>query len=146
MNQQRLNADSADLTCSIPEGESSPYVLKLKTILSDLIEEEKNGHIEYVAGARGDALYKDKDAGIQMLTLKKGDPFPGHVHETAKVWLIIITGSASVWVSGEETILGPRDHIAIESGQYHYWGALEDTRLIAISIPADEGYPNVFSH
>jgi quercetin dioxygenase-like cupin family protein len=143
MNQNRLNALEGDGTCSTDDEEHSPYLKELKQRLSDLIKIEEGSHIEYYAGAEGDALYKDKDVGVQMLFMAAGSQFPEHTHSEEKEWLIIIKGSATVWIDGVEHHVKARDHIVIEPGQDHSGHANEDLWHIAISIPADDGYPNV---
>lgn len=142
MNHRLDDSEKKERTCSLSE-EPSLYMTELKQRLSDLIEAEEGGHIKYREGAIGDALYKDKDVAIQMMMLKKGDRFPEHQHPVEKEWLIIISGSAAVKMGDKEEIFGPQDHIVIMPGQSHSGQALEDLWHVAISIPADEGYPDV---
>lgn len=143
MNQQRLNAVESNRACLLDGEEQSPFMKELKQRLSDLIKEKEGSHVEYFAGAIGDALYKDKDVGVQMMFLAAGSQFPEHTHPQEKEWLIIIKGSATVWIDGVERHIKARDHIVIEPGQDHSGHANEDLWHIAISIPADDGYPDV---
>jgi quercetin dioxygenase-like cupin family protein len=140
MNQDRLTKGVG--TCVLKGGGSSPYVKELKQRLSDLVVKNEEGHVEYLAGASGDALYKDEDVAVQMMFLKEGDQFPMHVHPVEKEWLIIIRGTARINVDGTERVIKARDELIIEPGQNHTGIALEDLWHIAISIPADEGYPD----
>jgi len=137
---QRLDIEGTALA---PRRELSPYIKKLKTILSDLVEEQSEGHVEYLNGAEGEALYKDNDVAVQMLTLKTGERFPEHQHLIEKEWIILIKGSGTVWVDNQPKRLIPRDYLVIEPGQNHYGLANEDTWLLCVAIPADEGYPDV---
>jgi quercetin dioxygenase-like cupin family protein len=148
MNQERLNVLESTRTCSLDDGEQSPFIKELKQrlrdlTLSDLVVKEEGSHVEYYAGATGDALYKDKDVAIQMIYMAKGSQFPDHTHREEKEWLIIIKGSAKIWIDGIEHEVKARDHIVIEPGQDHSGYADEDLWHLAISIPADDGYPNV---
>jgi quercetin dioxygenase-like cupin family protein len=123
---QRLDDSGAAVTCALDKEVPSPYIKKLKQRLSDLVEKEEKSHIEYLAGASGDALYNDKDVAIQMMFMEKDGQFPEHIHTTGKEWLIIIKGSATVWIDGVERVVKARDHIVIEPGQGHSGHALED--------------------
>lgn len=135
-----MNQNSSN-TCLLEE-ESSPYLKELKERLSDLIKVESKGHIEYYAGAEGDALYKDKDVAVQMLFMAAGTQFPEHTHIQEKEWIIVINGSAKIWIDDVEYNVKARDHVVIEPDQNHSGYAVEDLWHLAISIPADDGYPN----
>ena len=142
MNERLNELEKRVGTCSL-SNESSPFLKELKQRLSDLIKTEEGSHIEYYAGATGDALYKDKDVGVQMMFMAAGTQFPEHIHTNEKEWVIIIKGSATVWIDGVEHTIKARDHIVFEPGQEHSGHAIEDLWHIAVTIPADDGYPNV---
>jgi quercetin dioxygenase-like cupin family protein len=138
---QRLNKAAA--TCSLDEEVVSPYIKQLKTILSDLIEEEEPGHVGYVGGSDGSALYKDEELAVQLLTLEKGEEFPEHFHPVEKEWIILIKGSGTMWIDGKKIKMQARDFVVIEPGNDHSGHADEDSWCLCVSIPADEGYPDV---
>ena len=131
------------VTCSLSAGTTSPYIKELKKRLGHLIEKKEGSHVEYVEGATGDALYKDKDVAVQMMYLPAGSQFPEHVHPAEKEWIIIIKGSAEVTIEGTAHLFNAQDHFVVEPGQDHSGYAIDDLWHIAISIPADDGYPDV---
>lgn len=130
-------------TCSFSGDEVSPYIKELKKRLSDLIDKKDGSHIDYIEGASGDALYKDKNVAVQMMHLPAGSQFPAHIHPIEKEWIVVISGSAKVKVDGTERLVKARDYFVVEPGQDHSGYAVEDLWHIAISIPSDDGYPDV---
>lgn len=135
MSQHRLNEDE----CFLDDG-ASPYVEELKTILNDLVKSRSSGHIEYEGGS-GDALYKDEDVAVQLLTMKKGEFFPIHKHNV-KEWIINIRGGFDTEIGGVKTHIGERQHVVFEPGQAHGGVATEDLWCVCVTVPADEGYPD----
>jgi quercetin dioxygenase-like cupin family protein len=48
-----------------------------------------------------------------------------------------------MWLDGKEINFKPKDYVVIEPGAEHSGHVDEETWAICISIPADEGYPDV---
>ncbi len=65
--------------------------------------------------------------------------FPDHRHDSAEV-MVVYRGEIRIKVSDTWHTLRVGDHISIPAGVKHRAVAVDDTWLIAITIPADEGY------
>ena len=89
----------------------------------------------------GFALLSRKDVAVMELFVSKGTSWPPHVHNEEKEWGLVYKGKLSVVVEDKKVILQPGDCIIFEKGKIHSSEALEDTWLIAVSIPRIEGYP-----
>lgn len=130
------------VACQYEDMKESPYLKELKYRLNTLIQQEKNGHVEYTGGAEADALYKTPECGIMILRMKSGEDFEQHTHNT-KEWIINVKGSFETYVDGNKYVVNENEHIVFGPNQKHGGTALEDLECICITIPADEDYPNV---
>ena len=91
---------------------------------------------------RGKAVLNTSDVAIQIATLDAGTTFQMHNHGDSDEVLVVISGSAvSTTDSGRTQIAGPRGVIKIPSGISHTVFCREATAIVAITIPASEGYP-----
>ena len=96
----------------------------------------------------GFGVFKSEECAIQRNFLSEGTEFPPHTHQT-DIWemLIVVRGRITCYIgeeSGERLVgpLGPASHVVIERGVRHRVVAHEDTWVIGITIPADEGFPD----
>ena len=89
----------------------------------------------------GASLLSKEEIGVMDLIVTKGGQWPVHAHTKEKEWGVIYKGKIEVTCGGIKRILEPGDMIFFEQGELHCATALEDTWLIAISIPRIEGYP-----
>ena len=88
---------------------------------------------------------------IAQFFMSKGSSYPEHGHEIAKEWVIVYEGRLSVTVdgsvscghivNGQSNELVAGDCVHFERGQIHSAVALEDTWMVAITIPRDSAYP-----
>jgi quercetin dioxygenase-like cupin family protein len=123
----------------------------LKTItnnlppLEELAKERHCGIIEYKVcegTCLGFNLYNIPEVSIQRVFLSKGVNFPEHKHDDSVELVIIYCGSIKYTNNGTETILYPGDFVYSKKGEEHFAISLEDSWVIAISIPREKGYPN----
>ena len=89
----------------------------------------------------GIGLLSKPEVGVQEMFLSKDTKFPFHVHELEIEYGIIYSGRMEVNIDGHISILEVGDSIRFGVGEVHAGKALEDTWLIAVSIPKIEGYP-----
>ena len=89
----------------------------------------------------GLGLFKDKYIAVQRAFISKGTISTLHDHKETE-YLIVYKGKVEMEVSGLTYVLGVEDRIRIKSHLPHTCEALEDTWLIAITIPASEEFPD----
>lgn len=131
--------------------DDSKHLRKLKEITGKLpppllttFTEQASAFIEYqVSGgmAFGRKLWYEKELGVQLLTMSKGTKFPRHTHEEVEIG-ILIEGSVTLVQNSEKCELKkPGDMLRLVSGQKHEAEVHLDSRMLFITIPANEGYP-----
>lgn len=89
----------------------------------------------------GFGLLNQEQIAVQKIFISSGTEFPLHTHEIEKEFGIIYSGLLKVFVEDEEYIVNPGECIEFCCNQKHKVIALDDTWLIAVSIPAIDGYP-----
>jgi quercetin dioxygenase-like cupin family protein len=117
--------------------------------LLDLVMKKHDNVVEYNTMNDGVCfgvnLYNDGNIGIQKAFQKRGTQLPPHCHPGCTEWLIIISGALLIqFSSGIELIINTDPYsnvIAFQEQDVHQATAIEDTWMIAITIPAGEGYP-----
>lgn len=122
-------------------------VLPQVPALVDMIHNPGNvrSYVEYEVEdgtSIGFGLLNQKEVAVQKLFLSKGTNFPSHKHDEEKEIGIVFQGKLSVTINGESRILGVGDVVQFDKNCCHSGKAIEDTWLIAVSIPRIEGYPN----
>jgi len=90
----------------------------------------------------GRGLYKTDEIAILQVFLPKGNILPVHKHDQ-KEWLICFHGKIELRLDGEIMILSPGSCKYLPEGTAHESVALEDSKTIVVTIPADPGFPNV---
>lgn len=101
------------------------------------------GTVEYVlAGGRavGFNCYSSPELGVQRVMLPAGADFPSHIHEEQE-YLIVYKGHVVVRVGDQEIDLLPGGCANIPSNVRHSSHIIEDSWMLAVTIPRDEGYP-----
>ena len=97
------------------------------------------------------SLLSDPRVAVAKFELSKGSVYPPHSHQMAKEWVIVYSGSLLVDVVGEvscahfrgqDSVLRAGGCVHFVRGQVHQATALEDTELLAITIPRDDAYPD----
>jgi quercetin dioxygenase-like cupin family protein len=90
----------------------------------------------------GRSLYKTDEVAIMQVFLPKGNVLAEHRHGQRE-WLICFHGKIKFESRGEVQIMTPGSCRFMEIGQSHKSVALEDSRTIVVTIPADPGFPDV---
>jgi len=105
----------------------------------------EKGYSEYVVEeglSFGHSLYNRPEVAVMRMFVSKGTKWPNHVHDNETEWLMVYKGSIKVRCDNEEDVtLVPGSAIEFCKNKNHYGEALEDTWLIAVSIPRVDGYP-----
>ena len=118
-----------------------PKLVDLATVGSfDNITNYKT--IEDIGTCFGIGLLYKKEIAVQEMFLSKDTKFPFHAHDPEVEFGIVYKGLLEVNIDGEKTKVGVGDCIKFNPTEIHASKALEDTWLIAISIPKVDGYPN----
>jgi quercetin dioxygenase-like cupin family protein len=90
-------------------------------------------------------LYKENRVAVLRGIVPEGDTYPRHEHPVTE-HLILVSGHAIVEVNGGEKVeLFPGDHCGLRPHVPHSFTAVEDTMIIAVTVPAEEGYPDAGS-
>ena len=100
---------------------------------------------ESTAGADsiGRSIYNEEDGSVMILSLPEGTELPPHTHENPIVeYGIILKGSIRITQEGvDDVIYSYQDCVILKDEVMHSGVALEDTKIIAITIPQELGYP-----
>lgn len=121
---------------------------QLTRSLTDNISKDSDVVIEYKTEEGriiGHGLLKEDDVAIQKIFSSKGSKLEFYIHKVRE-WLIVTKGKYSITIDTgnglKKKILIRGDSVYMEPGTSHSAEALEDTYLIAITVPSDGGYPN----
>ena len=119
-------------------GQGGPYKQYQNEILGDSLDlvVEKGTSLLW-------SIHNNAEIAVAKGFLSAGTIFPTHVHKDIHEWGFILEGAVIVKVDNEEIELGRGGNIHIAPNQIHTITAELDTWYIAITIPADEGMPNV---
>lgn len=101
-------------------------------------------YIEYDVedgSAIGFGLLSQKEVGVQKLFISSGTTFPNHIHDKEVEFGILFEGKLEVEINGEKQIVEKGECVKFCCKDIHGARALEDTWLIAVSIPRIDGYP-----
>ena len=77
---------------------------------------------------------------LNLRHISAGGLFPEHLHIESEYGLIYV-GKVIVSVNGKERTLGIGDCVKVDPALPHWAKALENTWLIAITIPKSKDYP-----
>ena len=89
----------------------------------------------------GRPLYKTGEIAILQAFLPKGNAMPAHKHDQ-KEWIICFHGKIEFTVHGETTIMVPGSCAFLDVGVSHKSVALEDSKTVVVTIPADPEFPD----
>lgn len=112
--------------------------------LSAIVRNLMGPHVEYDVGdglCVGFGLFNNERVAVQRTAMSKGTVFPRHKHEAKEV-IIVTFGKLKVRCDGMEKELQVGDVFYFPHGQDHSIEALEDTWMIALTIPSAKGYPH----
>jgi len=124
---------------------------KLPPPLSSFVSKSHQSHaasVEYEVEngvAFGFNLWNIKKVAIQRAFMSRGAVFPTHQHDEVEI-LIVYEGKLSVNKEHARECSNVNELqvgqcVRFSSGESHSVTALENTHMIAITIPAAEGYP-----
>lgn len=103
-----------------------------------------DGAVEYRVDGTciGFNLWNEDRISVQRCFLSSGAVFPEHTHKKSTEWIIVYSGALRVKYGEEDfTTVVPGEGVQIAIGQLHTVESLEDTWMIAVTVPADPGYP-----
>ena len=86
-------------------------------------------------------IYSIQDVAIAKTLIPKGTNFNTHQHNISAEWVIVLDGILDVTIEADSVILKKYDSIKIDAAKPHSAIAVEDTTIIAITVPRDEGHP-----
>ena len=101
------------------------------------------GYVEFDCDgyALSESLKHDKDVSVACTYFRKGTKFPLHNHKHSVEHIIVFKGKLRMVINGRTEIVKEGQCWTVEAGIPHSAYALEDTKIIAICIPSDEGFP-----
>lgn len=90
------------------------------------------------------AIFKSKDVAVARVFGSSGSKAKFHIHEGGKEWFIVLSGKINVEFSDkrQDKTIEAGDEICIFSGNLHRACFIEDSWILAITVPADESYPD----
>ena len=89
----------------------------------------------------GMSLFNNNKVAVQRTFMEKDSVINFHTHPCIEV-MIVYEGELKILKKdGEEIILQLGDSIHLDVDEAHAGEALNDTWLIAVTVPADPGYP-----
>ena len=101
-------------------------------------------YVEYACEggtAKSRGLYKDRDVAVARTLIPEGVTFPKHLHGERE-WCIVISGELETDVGGEKGVIKDGEYFVAEPGVPHGVLAIKDTWIIAVTVPAAEGFPD----
>lgn len=114
--------------------------------LEEMVQSRTESTIEYnldQGTALGFGLYNDslERVNVQRVFMSKGTAFDEHFHPEHE-WLIVYSGVMLLKYKDEEREMGIADWTYCQPNVPHSVQILEDTWIIAITVPAGRGYSN----
>lgn len=142
-----LNGNTEQLLKEFKEIRKSLPLDNLKYVINGL----NNSEVKYISDEGEDilgyGLFKTDLVAVQRALMLEGTTIAKHHHPNSKEWLIVFEGELILLDDKGKEIkrIGVGDHIIFEPNEPHRLKTNPengDTWMIAITIPADEGYPN----
>jgi mannose-6-phosphate isomerase-like protein (cupin superfamily) len=91
----------------------------------------------------GRGLLNSQDVAVQVVEQAPDTSFPEHIHHDNSEYVIMVRGSLTNTMDGKEELFVAGDCFVIPLGKAHNHYSKDGCKLIAVTIPASEGYPNV---
>jgi len=114
-----------------------------------IVEKDKVLYKTVQDRCEGVGLFKTHQVAVQFATLLPNTTFPLHPHAYEKEILIVVEGSmynrmlfTDSSKEAEFVLYEVGDVVEIQKGNSHYVHTVEGCKLIAITIPAAEAYPD----
>jgi len=118
--------------------------IKTKSKNDTIFEYETEGENQTCLGF---GLYKDKEVAVQRMWMSDTTKVKKHAHGVVE-WFLCISGSFTVTILDEDkdTILYEKtlfqgDGCYVNYNQWHKVKAHSDSKLLVVTIPADENFP-----
>ena len=80
------------------------------------------------------------EIAVSKTVISKGAGFTDHRHSMTE-WIIVFSGKLQFTMEGKTGDLLPGEGVKITAGTKHSALAIENTKIIAITIPADPTFP-----
>lgn len=140
---ERANEALGDLRSLV---DSTPPFEDVVTPFEDHIQIDTNGDEEVEVFG----IYKEAEVSVARMTGRAGASTKPHRYPSVRVWFGIIRGSVKIQVfeteSGEvvasEVAIDARHVAALDDGCVHRVVFLEESEIIVMTMPADEGLPD----
>ena len=87
-------------------------------------------------------IYNTDDIAIAKTFIPKGVTVGPRAHIISNEWVIVLDGVLKIFSEEEEKILNKHDSVMVIANKPHYAIAVEDTTIIAITVPKDDGWPD----
>lgn len=129
---------------------SSFELEKLKEItsklpsLSSIADLSGGGAVEYnlpIGHSFGFGLYKTEKVAVQRAFMSAKSEFPIHCHNCHE-YIIIYSGRARYSIGDKVTEIGVGECAHFPPNVAHIFSSLEDVWMLAITVPAEQGYPD----
>ena len=91
--------------------------------------------------AKTSGLMKRPEVAVAWTTSPAGGEWGEHAHESVEI-LAFWSGHGVFTLDGDEVKVGPGSVITIEPNVPHSFISIDEVELIAITIPADESWPD----
>ena len=116
---------------------------KLRELTAKLSEITKfyGDNAVYDNNTIGTNLYNDGTIAIQRAYMGKGTVLPKHHHPDSQEFLILVSGELKVDMGDFIKIINSSELAYIDAGVPHIVTAIQDSRIIGITVPSDGGYP-----
>ena len=134
-----------------PPAKVSPGLEKLAELTHALPElllkyRKYPGLIDYAVSSgrcSGVGLLNIKEIAVQMATMPAGSVLPGHLHPDSIEVFVIVSGALQVEYQGLTKVYRRGEVTMLPPQTVHMVSAIEDTWMLAVTMPAIEGYPDV---
>jgi len=119
--------------------ESLPPVPKLIKVAADNCYAEYETESGFTAAFK---LVKEPEVAVAKAIFSPDTTVTWHIHDNSKEWLIVYAGSITVLLTDNtDRILKVGESITLMAGEIHSIVSKKGARVIAITIPADETFP-----
>ena len=107
-------------------------------------KEEKGKHTEYimeVGTCISSSLLSQKEISVAKTFISSGGRFPKHDHNE-KEYVVVFSGIMIVYYGDKKRTMKKGDCIMFEPHVPHHVRALEDTWIIAVTVPHSKDFPD----
>ena len=91
--------------------------------------------------AISESIYSTEDIAIAKFYIPAAGVLETHIHRTSDEWLIILEGTLEIFTEDSYNILTKYDSVKITADKPHKAIAVENSTIIAITVPRDDGFP-----